>query len=128
MLSKMTFSLVFVLILALVATPVFAQTMIVSNDINDGAGAATELEKNSFVVLQRPSPANGIIAAPVTLVTSIPNQFPNIADILAFGGTIELLLREGTGLTAGSLHRLAITEIMWGTDSGGTDDAAQRAT
>ena len=54
MLSKLTFSLVFVLMLALVAGPALAQTVIVSENLNtDGvAGTPGPLGASGFVVFE----------------------------------------------------------------------------
>ena len=150
MLSKLTFSLVFVLMLALVASPAFAQVQVVSGQLNanadaDGtanpADADAALQADSFVVFQMNSTAtphpNGINNASVTQVTAATDNpdFPNVADLFEFGGTIELLLKNAADLTgeaadadaeAALLHRLVITEIMWGIDEGATG-AAQAA-
>ena len=149
--NKLTFSLVFVLALALVAGPAFAQTAVVSGNLNvradnDGATVPTSdaeaFNKDSFVVFQMASTEtthpNGLIGDNVVQVTAATGNtdFVNVADLFAFGGTIELLLLQGDGLTgkpakAGEesklLHRLAITEIMWGIDAAGTTGAAQAA-
>ncbi len=145
MLSKLTFSLVFVLMLALVAGPAFAQVQIVSGNLNtaaDATGSATSaaenvLAANGFVVLEMPGQntdpiVNGFVADSVIEVTAAAGQFPNVAALFEFGGTIELVLKQGEGLTgtpgadeteADLLHRLVITEIMWGIDEGAVGDA-----
>ena len=52
MLSKLTFSLVFVLMLALVAGPAFAQTMTIAGElnVNTTGGDNGQFEKGKFVV------------------------------------------------------------------------------
>ena len=116
MFSKLTFSLVFVLMVALVAGPAFAQTMRLSGDLNDadGAGAETDpLAKKGFIVFEMAGdPANGINAdVPVISALTGNNDFPNVNTHLAFGGTIEVV---STNKDA----KLYITEIMWGEDDG----------
>ena len=135
--NKLTFSLVFIVMLALVAGPALAQEVTVSfqlnhsgdqsNDSAPGSATAT-LQSNSFVVYEA-NATNGITettAEPVTTVTSNAESFVDLAELFEYGGTIELVLLQGTGLTgtpaeAGEesklLHRLAITEIMWGLDA-----------
>ena len=135
MFSKLTFSLVFVLLmLALVAGPALAQTMTLSDPLNitsdDTTGA---FAKDSFVVFQMQNATqaiNGILDDNTNdpVVARTPQSattFPNVEDLFAFGGTIELLLEKSVTdedpvptRTAGSLHQLAITEIMWGTNAG----------
>ena len=149
MLSKLTFSLVFVLMLALVAGPAFAQVTVVSGNLNtaaDAAGTATSAADNvlaasGFVVLEMPEATaeptgarNGFVGGGVIEVTATAGQFPNIDELFRFGGTIELVVKNAEDLTgeaadtdeeAALLHRLAITEIMWGVDEGvtGADQA-----
>ncbi|MDE2827512.1 MAG: lamin tail domain-containing protein, partial [Bacteroidota bacterium] len=142
----MTFSLVFVLTVALVAVPAFAQIAIVSGNLNTSAdvtgGSATPgdadaaLQTNSFVVLEMPgqtgdAAVNGLVEGNVIEVTAAAGQFPNIKELLDAGGTIELLLKQGEGLTGTPakaneesklLHRLAISEILWGEDDGVAGD------
>ena len=131
MLSKLTFSLVFVLMLVLLAGPAFPQSIIVSGNLNHSAdssgdtdpGNATEaLQSNKFVVHQA-SGNNGIDGVVITVTATSAANFPNLEDFLSYGGTIELVLLQGDGLTgkpakAGEesklLYRLAITEVMWG--------------
>ena len=145
-LSKLTFSLVFVLMLALVAGPAFAQTVIVSEDLNDDGDAATTddaadiLGKDSFIVFEMPSTgsdANGIASNVATVTSVAATGVPNIADLFEFGGTIELVLKQGAGLTGmpaegktakDLLHRLAITEVMWGEDANPDTTNASGAT
>ena len=122
--SKLTFSLVFVLMLALVAVPTFAQTMYLSPNLNTGADletgvtATSQLSKTGFVVYvmnstNSPPLDNGIPDAandPVITVTASSNNnvdFPKLADLFAFGGTIELVSNNSDA-------KLYITEIMWG--------------
>ena len=137
--NKLTFSLVFIVMLALVAGPALAQTMNLSVELNGNADNADgELGKDGFVVYVKngedDDPNNGVAdhaTASLDPVASIPAGgndvgFPDIEELLRFGGTIELLLQQGADLTgtpaeAGEesklLHRLAITEIMWGLDA-----------
>ena len=145
--NKLTFSLVLVLMLALVAGPAFAQEVVVSGNLNTAADATTGtatsaadnvLAANGFVVLEMPgqdaeeTTVNGFVEGEVIEVTAAANQFPNIDELFRFGGTIELVLKQGTDLTGTPgdnetakdlLHRLVITEIMWGVDEGVTGDA-----
>ena len=118
--NKLTFSLVLVLMLALVAAPVMAQT---STTITPAATAEFLLLSNAGTVLG----LSGITA------TEDANM-PNLYDHLRNGGTIELQAQLGTtGDAANSAkgaspdatadekklslwHRLIITEVMWGTD------------
>ena len=142
MLSKLTFSLVFALILTLVAGPAIGQT--ISSDLND-----TAITMGGFVVFEmNGTPANGIDASVTVIEASAGNaNFPDVNDLLQFGGTIELLLSVGAvpatadaaatntfhgerAVVAGAaiplsdadtkaaMHRLVITEIMWGLDGG----------
>ena len=132
--SKITFSLLFVLMLALVAGPAFAQVAVVSGYLNHSADTnrvarpandAAALQSNQFVVYQKganlTNPNDFIDANVVTVSLGIFNEtFPDVMDLFRFGGTIELLLLKGDALTAGSLHRLVITEVMWGIDEAQT--------
>ena len=129
MLSKLTFSLVFVLMLALVAGPAFAQTQTYTININatfdvDGDGTPAPMGENHFAVVT-PATAgpNGISlpAASATATSDIvaatatapASDLPNLADLFAFGGTIELGINDDDA----AMYRLAITEIMWGVDA-----------
>ena len=123
--NKLTFSLVLVMALALVAGPVFAQDL-----------AFTAPAMKAFVLLTESAidadadPAlNGISLADATATT----DFPDVYDILANGGSIELsILQQGVGTDgtpntgtfsvahdatdadiAKLKHRLVISEIMW---------------
>ena len=108
----MTFSLVFVLTLALVAGPAFAQTMTLSAEIN---GTAGNLDSKDFVVVVNGT-TNGIVGTDVNQVTALATD---LNDLFAFGGTIELVSTNADA-------DLRITEIMWGIDAAGTG-AAQAA-
>ncbi|MDE0423974.1 MAG: hypothetical protein OXN25_03780 [Candidatus Poribacteria bacterium] len=143
MLSKMTFTLVFVLVLAFVAGPAFAQEMTFSPNLNSPV-----ISENGFHVAMKnvtdTTPADdvldttGIIAddsGQITAGKAIVRHVSNLPDInalFAFGGTVELLLRKSAkdaakadvdlgNITTGSMYRLAITEIMWGIDAAATD-------
>ncbi len=144
MLSKLTFSLVFVLMLALVAAPAFAQQTAFSPTLNvgtDGSTAAgTTIGANDFVIYEMPtavSANNGIVddttgddSFAVVPATSgdfgaTEGGFPDLNRLFEFGGTVELLLlKSDTGdadsapaRTAAANYRLAITEIMWGVNA-----------
>ena len=133
--NKLTFSLVFVLALALIAAPVMAQA--------PPTGAVTpSTTTGEFVVL------SSAVAADVLGITGItpvqaPNM-PNLHDLLRNGGTIELQAEIGDtdGAAAAAKgadpnatdaekalslwHRLVITEIMWGTDIVATPTTASQ--
>ena len=144
MLSKLTFSLVFVLMLALVAAPAFAQQTAFSQTLNvdtDGSTATgATLGANDFVIYEMPtavSANNGIVDdttgddsfAVVTAASGdfgdTQGGFPDLNRLFEFGGTVELLLlKSDTGdggsapnRTAAANYRLAITEIMWGVNA-----------
>ena len=144
--SKLTFSLVFVLMLALVAGPALAQTVYISDALNDADGGESEtdpLAMSGFIVFEMPAAgqgsgddANGIDGSVAVVTAGDAANFPDIADLFAFGGTIELVLKQGEGLTGTPgkdkkekdlLHRLAITEIMWGTNASDTTSPATPA-
>ncbi len=139
MLSKLTFSLVFVLMVALVAGPALAQTVTLGANLNTGVdtdGDTTDgpIGKNHFVVAIPAVNANITLPADSTASPAVATRMgdtvtvaalPNLADLFAFGGTIELLLgaldaTAATAKTAPANYRLAITEIMWGIDAGVT--------
>ncbi len=137
MLSKLTFSLVFVLTLVLVAGPALAQTQSNSGNLNaatdldtDGNGTAGPIGENHFAVVIPAANANIVIPADSTDATATRNfdtavdaALPNLADLFAFGGTIELGINDDDA----AMYRLAITEIMWGEDAAGTDAAGRQA-
>ena len=152
--NKLTFSLVFVLALALVAGPAFAQVVSGNLNITEDGTTAGMIPKNGFVVFEKTgatTATNGIIDAAtddpvITQLAAAAANFPDIADLLRYGGTIELLLNVGaSGSTThtavsdktevmnvgGTLtlvssltpekaltfkHRLVISEIMWAYD------------
>ena len=120
--NKLTFSLVFVLALALIAGPALAQTKTLSGTLNN---ATTQLGSRSFVVLEMENGAgaeavtseNGILDASDTPVRTVNSgNFPDLDQLLKFGGTIELLVRDtaATGAQTYATRQLVITEIMWG--------------
>ena len=137
MLSKLTFSLVFVLTLVLVAGPALAQTQSNSGNLNaatdldtDGNGTAGPIGENHFAVVIPAANANIVIPADSTDATATRNfdtavdaALPNLADLFAFGGTIELGINDDDA----AMYRLAITEIMWGEDAAGTDADGRQA-
>ena len=136
-LSKLTFSLVFVLMLALVAGPALAQVATVSATLNidtNGTTDGAQFGANDFVIVQPTSPGEGITAAPTAdasyaLLASGTN-LPNLKSHFEFGGTVEILLgaldaTADADKTAPADYRLAITEIMWGEDAAGADAATQ---
>ncbi|MDE0556366.1 MAG: lamin tail domain-containing protein, partial [Candidatus Poribacteria bacterium] len=116
--NKLTFSLVFVLMLALVAGPAMAQRVVLSQDLSPAAGIA----KEDFVVyVMNGTPPNGIVTITPVAASSSTNgfnntddgAFPDLESLFDFRGTVELIsTKEGA--------KLAITEIMWGTDAGAT--------
>ena len=133
--NKLTFSLVFVLALALVAGSAMAQDISI---------AATDVPaKGMFTVLAEDATAattdiNGIVAA-VTEVTA--DTMPDLYDILANGGSIELSIAQRPNDEAGTAttytvahdataadiaklkHHLVISEIMWAYNGGGANRA-----
>ena len=142
MLSKrLTFSLVFVLMLALVAMPVMAQTAVGVTAVPDNVATT---DPGRFVIVRANTPTSTIDVA----ATSIGTEFlaaatDNLADILTFGGTIELQMSFGSADAAGETlakteaakntaamapgasdddkkaahwNDFVITEIMWGLD------------
>ena len=131
MLSKLTFSLVFVLMVALVAGPAFAQTMTITGDLSGDAVVTAK----SFVVADKTvtAPAtNGLDDGTGGAVSSVVSVFPDLNGLFEFGGTIELVLLKSLGststtpaVTAGALYDAAITEVMWGLNEAGTTAAAQ---
>ena len=131
--NKLTFSLVLVLMLAFAATSVYAQNV----------PAAAVPGASGFGVVTAPSPANGIDD---DVADAELTGMPNLADLLQFGGTIEVLMPvvaaadpatntfHASGTAAGTsplpiseddakaaMHRVVITEIMWALD--GADGA-----
>ncbi|MDE0428072.1 MAG: lamin tail domain-containing protein [Candidatus Poribacteria bacterium] len=119
--KKLTFSLVFVLALALVAGPAFAQQSFVSTDLNtDGADTPGPLGEKGFVIFEmagaNTDPAsNGILGSEVTQVPAAPAEtFPNLRTFFANGGTIELLMKGNAGKYTKAGPRLVISEILWG--------------
>ena len=125
--NKLTFSLVFVLVLALIAGPALAQTQTLSENLSPNASL---LEGRSFVVFEMngndTDPGNnGVIHA--SQRTAAATTFPDIDELLKFGGTIELLVAGVEGVKA---RELVITEIMWGLDlvtTAGVTSALPRA-
>ena len=138
MLSKrLTFSLVFVLMLALVAVPAMAQTLTAAPP-KDGFAVVAVSATPPGVTLPTDAAINGILAT-------------DLADLLTFGGTIELQMafaavdaptadnlakaaadRNAAALLpgasdadkkAGHWNDFIITEIMWGLD--GITDATK---
>ncbi len=132
--NKLTFSLVFVLALALIAGPAFAQTLSFSDELNV---SGSELGSQEFVVFEKTGATvatNGMLDAtaggPAQVTSTAANTFPDIDQLLRFGGTIELLIAPAAAstMTYGT-RSLVISEIMWGLDRTGspavTTDAAQ---
>ena len=138
MLSKLTFSLAFVVMLAFtlsfLATPAMAQVT-----------APTE---GNFVVATKSTANSGIQGtgtdATATVLVSEQTGMPDLQDLLRLGGTIELSIAVGATGTATAdpptstvdvdtkaadimklKHRLVITEIMWGLDASGDNLAEQ---
>ena len=124
--NKLTFSLVFVLALALIAGPALAQTQIVSPDLNQALSDGTgNLGMHGFVVFEMSGAipgSNGILDTVNQVDADPAGSFPDIDELLKFGGTIELLVRDpgqptATPPVAGQTYatrQLVITEIMWG--------------
>ncbi len=163
MLSKLTFSLVFVLMLALVAAgPALAQREANSQNLNGDASTATDaaagegdIGANGFVVYTMNGTTDSTTAATnyhgiqsgPTLIpagtagsfgtddSTTPGLFPDLEALFRFGGTIELVINAGANVALdttnpvdtmsftyaevgdAAMYRLAITEIMWGTDA-----------
>ena len=115
--NKLTFSLVLVLMCAFVAAPVFGQVVIPA-DSAPGPG--------EFLIVTAATPANGIMARtgadPGAAVLSSPNISDNLAELLAFGGLIELSIASTAAATEDAVamlkHGIVISEIMWGTNNG----------
>ena len=133
MLSKTTFSLVFVFLLALIVGPALAQEVTFSpnlNDIDPDTTGNQPLPKQDFVIYTKHPNVHGIISDDLNIVivdSANIDGFPDLAELFAFGGTIELVIapEEVTApavATATTMHRLGITEIMWGLNS--TDTSA----
>ena len=138
--NKLTFSLVFVLMLALVAGPALAQTQTPTANLNsatlDTDGDATDgpMGANDFIVVVPAANANIVLPADSTAAVSTRNAdtveisaLPNLKDLFEFGGTVELLLGSldsttDANKTAPANYRLAITEIMWGLEMGAATD------
>ena len=133
MLSKLTFSLALVLTLAFAATSVMAQ---------DGVGAIAA--NGDFALVGRTATPPGVIIPADASIEAFEETTPNLADLLRFGGTIELQMSLVTdnaaaaaakGASAGATaeekkksmwQKAIISEIMWGLDSPSADtDAAQ---
>ena len=95
MLSKLTFSLVLVLMCAFVATSAFGQ---VSADLNDDGDTATAADADmiaadGFVVYEKTgTPVNGLMDAVAQVTAADAATFPDIEDLLRRGGTIELAI------------------------------------
>ena len=64
-LSKLTFSLVLVLMLSLVAGPALAQTVRISEDLNTDA-ATTPGPLAKFIVFEMPTAGQGTVATPTS--------------------------------------------------------------
>ena len=127
--NKLTFSLVLVLTLALVAMPISAQDI----------GVALPAKGEFTVITNSPAGINNGI--PITGVTAKDDSdLENLAEILRFGGSIELSILVGDAgvsdftVTADTeeadIKKLAgsviISEIMWGLNSSADNqDAAQ---
>ena len=128
MLSKLTFSLALVLMLAFLATSAMAQT-------TDYFNAA--VAEGGFGIVGRTATPPGVLATPADAVPDAVTgaNLPNLADHLRFGGTIELQLRLASDNDAAAAAKGAsasattdektksmwqkaiISEIMWGLDS-----------
>ena len=140
MLSKLVISFTLVLMLTLTAGPVLAQRTVFSQTLNGEPGtAADEIGKNSFIVYQmNGTPPNGIIGidgrtvtalSPIGFNTEDEGAFPDLNELLNFGGTIELVINFGDDGVEGNPDytyaraedvpefKLVISEIMWGTDA-----------
>ncbi|MDE0424838.1 MAG: lamin tail domain-containing protein [Candidatus Poribacteria bacterium] len=109
MLSRLIFSLVLVLMFASFAEPAPAQGLRNSAPLNTGVDVYDNsprnqlMRKNGFVVhvksdgdSEDPAP-NGTVDAEVITVTTLRGNanFPNLEELLRFGGTIELSLNIG---------------------------------
>ena len=140
--NKLTFSLVFVLALALIAAPAFAQTTV-------GTPFATDPGSKGFAVYEMNTATdaqNGFTAGVTTVQEAAAGAFPNMEDFLNSGGTVELVMLVGLSTAdntykfpaavttisedavddltdaqkadfAKAQYRLIITEIMWGVNT-----------
>ena len=120
--NKLTFSLVFIVMVALaiafVATPAMAQTQ-----------AINAVPASGFAVVERSADAstphnaqNGIADPGVPAVTDVPmSNMPNLEDFFRWGGTIELVLEiGGPGSATGNdaTHQLALPTGVENTATG----------
>ena len=108
--------------LALVAGPAFAQTQTQSINLNVADLDATAngnqgIPNRGFAIYARVAAPTGVVDNELNIVpeTTAAN-FPDLEDLFAFGGTIELVSTNADA-------KLYITEIMWGTDASITLDA-----
>ena len=147
MLSRLTISLTLILMLTVVTGPALAQRKVFSQTLNGDTGAVgDEIAEERFIVYQmNGTPPNGIVGD-VTLITALSTTngfdagtegaFPNLEELFAFGGTVELAINFGADGTGGDpdytyakaadvpMYRLTISEILWGTDAAADAPAA----
>ena len=148
--SKTTIFLTLVLMLTLTTGPVLAQRIVFSQTLNGTPGTAgDEIGRNSFVVYEmNGTPPNGIVGINEKIVTAEnpvngfnatdEGAFPNLKELLDFGGTIALVINfgaDGPGNNPDPDYTyarpedvqeftLVISEIMWGTDAAANDPAS----
>ena len=148
MLSKLTFSLVLVLMLVLVAAPAIAQVPVTPVSIPN----TDAIPEDSFTIVIGGAAADSGIAVPVdgavpVQVLTVASDMPDLEQHLYFGGTIELQMSFGTAASpdaataataaaeayttamaadatdddkkATRWHDFVISEVMWGLDDGG---------
>ena len=121
MLSKLTFSLAFVLMLALLAGPALAQQVTISQDLVTAAVDSKKFIVHTQSTTTGPSGANpnGVIASVGAVPETTAGTFPDVKDILEFGGTIELISMDADA-------ELYITEVMWGLNLDPAQNAANQ--
>ena len=86
--NKLTFSLIFVLALALIAGPVLAQQLTSTGLAGD---ALNNTAAGQFLVVANSSTGNGITGVTPIAPTS-PAALTNLEELLTLGGTIELVV------------------------------------
>ena len=117
---------------ALVATPVIAQDVVDVGAISDTPMPMRFTAQGKFVVVAASAAGenNGIETLNPSVQLRRVRALPNLADILRFGGTIEVLVLADTyaGIAAGDdaaaiktkidavKNAVIVSEIMWGLD------------
>ena len=143
MLSKLTFSLALVLMLAFAATSVMAQAVPTDAIPGENAfGIVTAADAATTATVPGPNGLLALTASPVVGPASATAAIRNLEDLLRFGGSIELTIvvpnadadpspvqamyTAKIGATADDLatlkHRVIISEIMWGMNASLADE------